>query len=421
MAGRPRLGLTLVAASLSATLAACGFELPAAGQTPSGFAVVTAPVTVAAAVPWVPSWTAAMQPTPLDGTLPAALAEFDDQTIRQTAFLHLGGSRVRVRLSNLYGTKPLLVSQANLARPAGGAAVQPITNRRLTFNGRGSISISPGRVAYSDPVDLAVAACAGLTVSLYVTRGEKAPTTWHAQAGRDSVVSPPGNYAAVASGDAFEQTVPGYVWLDAVEVLPPRPGAAMAVLGDALTDGPDADRRWPDLLACRLNAERGNRVAVVDAGLAGSRLLGGSRHDGPSALQRLPGVLDQPSLRWLFVLEGTGDILDSDGTGPPASAAALVAGYRQVVALAHEQGVRVFAGTLPPAGLDGEREAARQAVNGAIRDGGLFDAYVDFDRVARDPQRPDALRAAYDGGDGRHLNDAGNAALAAAVPRAWFD
>jgi lysophospholipase L1-like esterase len=67
---------------------------------------------------------------------------------------------------------------------------------------------------------------------------------------------------------------------------------------------------------------------------------------------------------------------------------------------------------------DGVREATRRAVNDWIRAGGGFDATLDFDWAVRDPADPGRLRPAV--GDHLHLNPAGYAALADAVPASLF-
>jgi lysophospholipase L1-like esterase len=69
---------------------------------------------------------------------------------------------------------------------------------------------------------------------------------------------------------------------------------------------------------------------------------------------------------------------------------------------------------------DAALEADRQAVNSFIRSSGVFDAVIDFDRVMRDPRRPDRLAPAFDSGDHLHPSEAGYRAMGAAVPLALF-
>jgi lysophospholipase L1-like esterase len=98
-----------------------------------------------------------------------------------------------------------------------------------------------------------------------------------------------------------------------------------------------------------------------------------------------------------------------------------------MIVRAHAQGIRVYGATITPFGGNsmyddpqGLRERSREAVNAWIRHSGAFDAVIDFDRAARDPQDPERLRPSYDVGDHLHMNPAGYAALATAVPLSLF-
>ncbi len=205
------------------------------------------------------------------------------------------------------------------------------------------------------------------------------------------------------------------------------PGGAVACLGDSITDGvystTDAEHRWPDRLAERLLVATHGRVGAIDAGISGNGVLQGSTPSvtGPSALARLPrDVLSRPGVHWLILFEGINDIIYSpDGSD---TAAELIAAYGQVIAQAHEAGLKVFGATLTPYAGSGPaywsaaKEASRQRVNVWIRTAGAYDGVFDFDATVRDPGDPIRLRAAYDGGDHLHLSDAGYAAVADAIP-----
>lgn len=130
----------------------------------------------------------------------------------------------------------------------------------------------------------------------------------------------------------------------------------------------------------------------------------------------------------LLVFEGVNDIGTADASEAAQKQVAddLIAAYDQIAVRAHTQGIRVYGATLTPFGGNtayddpaGYREKARQTVNEWIRTSGRFDSVIDFDRVARDPQKPGQILAAYDDGDHLHLNPSGYRALADAVP-SWL-
>jgi lysophospholipase L1-like esterase len=377
---------------------------------------------------WTSTWGASPQTT----TAPLALS---GQTLRQVAHVSLGGERVRIRFSNAYGATPLEISEARVALSAGGSAIVANTDRRVTFGGSPSTTVPPGALVVSDPVDLEVPALADLAVSLYFP-GPVSATTEHSLAVQTSYLSPAGDFATASSMPAGTSTTTSWYFLNGVEVTPrsSRP-AAIVTLGDSITDGyastVDANHRWPNFLAGRLQARRETSdLAVVDEGISGNRIL----HDlvGPNALARFDrDVLAQSGVRWIIVLEGINDIGIPGAFGlsfENVAAEQIIEGHRQLVERAHARGLLIYGGTLTafegtvfPGYFSPAGEAKRQAVNHWIRTSGAYDAVIDFDRATRDPAHPARLLPAYDSGDHLHPNDVGYEAMARAVELSLFD
>jgi lysophospholipase L1-like esterase len=203
-----------------------------------------------------------------------------------------------------------------------------------------------------------------------------------------------------------------------------EPGPVLVAFGDSITKGlPDP---WPEVLQARLQLDAPNAGwRVINAGIPGNRLLGGTQ-DNPSGLARFDqDALGAPGVRFVVLLEGINDIgwLDEqDATKPAAGAGALITAYRALIERAHAHGIKVFGGTLTP--FDGTEfpgyyaprgEAVRSAVNAWIRTGGAFDAVIDFDAALRDPADPAHLLPEFDSGDHLHPSRAGEAAMAALV------
>lgn len=351
--------------------------------------------------------------------------EFSGQTIRQIVHASIGGTRVRVRLSNAYGSSPLHIGAAHVGLRSAGASIAAGSDRVLTFGGAASTTIPVGALAISDPVDLRVPGRADLAISLWIP-GNQFASTEHSLGLQTTYVSPEGDFSGA---DTLPEgiTTTSYHFLAGVDVESSAPSRAIVVLGDSITDGlhstPDANRRWPDRLVDRIHARKGgDRIAVLNAGISGNRIL----HDkaGTNASARLDrDVLVQSGARYLIVLEGINDI------GIPGGSAAeeIIAGHHQIIDRAHAMGLKVYGGTLTPfqAFLPGiyysaENEATRQVVNRWIRTSKAYDAVIDFDRALRDPRNPAAMRPAYDSGDHLHPNDAGYQALADAVDLSLF-
>ncbi len=339
---------------------------------------------------WIPTWAASPQPVwDADFFAPVAIPRsLRDQTIRQVARVSLGGSQVRVEFSNEYGTRPLVIGAAHVALAGKGVAIEAGSDRALTFGGRPSVTVPPGAPILSDPVDLAVPALGSVAVSLYLP--EITPTTtWHNEGAQTAYISGPGNVAADTTFEAA-QTIKSRIFLSEILVDATPDARAVVTFGDSITDGaastPDANHRWPDVLAERLHAA-GAKVAVVNQGISGARVL--RDRMGDNALARFDrDVLSQPHADTVVLMMGINDIGWPDTIlvpkGEPApSAEDVIAGYEQLIARAHGQGLRIIGATLTPFedtfhgnplyGFYSEaKEAKRQAVNQWIRTSGAL-------------------------------------------------
>lgn len=365
---------------------------------------------------WVGTWNASPQAAwyPL---------ELNGQTIRQIAHVSIGGTRVRVRLSNAYGADPLLIGAARVGLRSTGASIVPGSGRVLTFNGSESTTIPAGALAISDPVTLRVPDRGDLSVSIYVP-GKQLAATEHSLGLQTTYISSAGDFSGTDSLPTAT-TTESFFFLTGVEVDASTTPRAIVTLGDSITDGlhstTDANKRWPNRLAERLRS-RGGKIAVLNAGISGNRLL----HDtiGTNASARLDrDVLVQSGARYVIVLLGINDI----GFPGTATADEIIAGHRQIIHRAHALGLKVYGGTLTPfqAFLPGiyytaDGEAKRQAVNQWIRSSKAYDAVIDFDKALRDPANPAAIRPAFDSGDNLHPNDAGYQAMADAIDLSLF-
>ncbi|MFC9970751.1 SGNH/GDSL hydrolase family protein [Spirillospora sp. NPDC127200] len=389
--------------------------------------VLAAPVGSANAAPsrapWTGAWAAAVQP-PLGETFAGpnwSEEGFADQSLRQVVRVSTGGTRLRIRLSNLYGETPLRVAGASVGKAGPQATVRPGTLRPLRFAGSTSAVIAPGRETASDAIALPTAPLDRLSVTLYLAR-PTGPATFHAFAVTPSYRAT-GDHRSASGGGAFAQADPTASWyyLTGVDVAGGRRRGAVVAFGDSITDGVsssfDADDRYPDQLAERL-AAAGRPAGVLNTGIAGSRVLHGSRcHGEASAARFTRDALARPGVRTVVVLSGVNDIIDTpcdrDGAAPspPVTAEQLIDGHRALIRAARGRGIAIVGATLTPfqaaAQHSAEREAVRAAVNRWIRAGGEYDAVADLDRALAQPGDEGRLAAAYDAGDGLHPNDAG--------------
>jgi lysophospholipase L1-like esterase len=359
------------------------------------------------------------QPVTAFGSAPS----FTNQTVREIVRISVGGERFRVRLTNEFGTAPLLIGAAHAAISAGGAAIKPGTDRVLTFSGHSSITVPPGAPVLSDPVDLKAADLASLAISIYLPQ-TTGPATWHLE-GKQTAYIVLGDATGASDLGASATTSTARFFLSGVEAASFERKSAIVTFGDSITDGTQStvntNHRWPDRLAERLAASGDDDTGVVDEGISGNRIL----HDnaGPNALSRFDrDVLATPGVRFMTVLLGINDI-GFGGFIPTEAVSAddIIGGYRQLIARAHSRGIRIYGATLTPFDNVGSpyfsaaHEVERQAVNAWIRTSGEFDAVIDFDKVVRDPNNPSKLLPAFDSGDHLHPSDAGYKAMADSI------
>jgi uncharacterized repeat protein (TIGR03803 family) len=365
---------------------------------------------------WVTTWGCGPQLTEPRNLPPVPLA---NSTLRQFVHVTVGGNDLRVRFSNAYGTNPVTMNSvhAALASGTGSAAngvINPATDQALTFHGASSVSIPAGAVVYSDPFNFNLPALTNLAVSIYF--GDISATTINGHPGsRTTSYIRSGNVVSAASMSPASTTVHWYI-ITGVEVLADASSRTLITFGDSITDGrgsdTDGNDRWPDDLARLLNANTPTTsVAVVNMGIGGGGVYGGL---GPAGLNRFDrDVPNQSGARWFICFIGVNDI------GGGTSSSNLISAYSQWASKAHARGMLAYGATITPFGGNGyyttAHEATRQAVNAWFRTNTLYDAVIDFDAAVRDPVTLTNLQAAYNSGDGLHLNPPGYRTMAGSI------
>jgi lysophospholipase L1-like esterase len=404
---------------------------------------------------WVASWAASAQgPYPVGNpsampdpkfAFPTPEAGARDQTFRLVLRPDIWGKQMRLRLTNVFGTRPVNIDGAFAGLQLGGAALVKGSNRPVTFGGKDRITLAPGAMAWSDPVALPLVRNPDdltgrkLAISFHVD-GESGPMTWHAKALQTSYVSAPGAGSLGKSEDEaqFPTSTASWFFVDAVEMMAPANSFAIVAFGDSITDGTastmNGDDRWPDVLSRRLHALYGNRVAVVNAGIGGNQVAGPPTYGpekpyagGPSAKARIDrDVLELSGVSHMIWLEGINDFSKNGN----ASLEKVTDGMKEVVARIRSKRpeIRVIGATVITAlgsssaahGFP-EQDGKRKALNEFIRSSGTFDGVIDFDKVALDEKtgglKPEFVPESTTGGPGDklHPNRAGYVAMGSSI------
>jgi lysophospholipase L1-like esterase len=386
---------------------------------------------------WVGTWMAPIQLTE-PGNMPPAPG-LSDSTLREIVHVTLGGSKIRVRFTNEFGTEPLILIAVHVAVPAdtpaatpvvvpgtpgavlpaiGNGAIKPNTDKALTFNGSDSVTIPVGTVVYSDPIDFHLVPYSDVALTVYVKDSSK-HVTGHPSSRTTSFL--------VTGNKVADETLPDAVkfehwyYASGIEVETKNNTASVVTLGDSITDGRgsiiNGNTRWPDFLAKRFHAnKKTSNISVLNAGIGGNAVLAGGL--GPTALSRLDrDVLNQAGVKWVIVFEGVNDI---GGRTPTLDQ--FITGFKKIIDRSHARGLRVYGATITPLGFyyTKDKEQVRSDLNNWIRTSGAYDGVFDFDAAVRDPANPTKLRAESDSGDGLHLNTVGYELLANAVDLSLF-
>ncbi|WP_266171351.1 SGNH/GDSL hydrolase family protein [Dyella subtropica] len=384
--------------------------------------------------PWFATWYAAPQNyNILFPGITVPPQSISNQSVRQIVHTSHGGSLIRVKLSNFFGTTPVTFGEARIARSTGNGGVDLATDHRLRFGGDSSVTLAPGEERWSDPVYLQVPTQSDLAISLYVPLNTPVVTT-HTIGMQTNYLSPGNQVGAATMGSSTPSD--SYYWLsevdastagapDGVTDLAAHPYKVVVAFGDSITDGygstPNANHRWPNYLDNRVQAAADDlgRVSVVNAAIAGNRWI----YDGvgPAGVTRFAhDVAGVSGATHVLILLGINDI----GIGElipqqNVSADQIIAAMQATIAQANASGIKIYLATITPYNgasyYDAAGEMKREAVNAFVRSENGADGVLDFDRIVRDPSNPTALLPAYDAGDHLHPNDVGYQAMANSI------
>jgi lysophospholipase L1-like esterase len=430
----------------------------------------------ASASKWAATWTTSIQsayiaPTTAQG---AAVPAYDpqpdlsfalpnattngavNQTFRMIVKPDLWGRTIRVRFSNVFGTKPVTFSHAAVALQAYQANIVPGTSVPLRFNGSTRVTIPAGQQVFSDPVSLPFVpdsnaqSLAGRNLSIsFAVDGATGPASYHQTAFTTSYISPPDSGDKVLAEDdtAFPYSTTSWFFVSEVDVVAPKDTLVVVAFGDSITDGTfstlNGNDRWSNVLSRQLHKRLGNRVSVVNEGIGGNGVV--AQRTGQPATQRVGrDVIGLSGVNLVVWLEGINDLGGGLLTPDP-----IIAGYRQVVAALRNANIGVIGATITPSFVpngqvpansplaaaaspqlaaqygSAQTDAYRRTLNRFILTSGLFNATADFAAVTTDP-RTGTLYAPFvpnsegSAGDYLHPNRAGYQAMGVSAANAVF-
>ena len=373
---------------------------------------------------WVTTWATALQiAEPHNRPPEPGLAA---NSFRQIVQVSIGGKAIRLHLSNLFNPDPtdILGVEVAVAKTMGASPeIVEGTSVKLTFDGCPFVTMAPGASVVSDPVPFPLEDRMNLAVTIHYGRISSTTLTSHPGSRTTSYIAD--GYTTDFSSPIAETN--HWYTISSIDVKPRRKSAAIAVLGDSITDGrgttTNGQDRWTDQLSRSLLSDPATRnLSVLNFGLGGNCILRGGL--GPTGKSRYArDLFYHPGVKYIILFEGTNDLGGS--RNGLATAEGIKEVWSQIVSEAHALGIKVFGATVTPVKGNGyyspDHEAGRTALNEWIRSSGVFDGVIDFDRMVADPAQPDRLDPAFlYENDWLHLNAAGYEKMGRGIDRGLF-
>jgi lysophospholipase L1-like esterase len=375
---------------------------------------------------WITAWTVGAVIDALGSSGDNGLI-FKQQTEREILHTTVGGSAARIHLSNQYGTVPLIIGDVHIAKAQSNTGTTTVagTDVTVTFGGSPSITIPAGGTAVSDVIKFPVSALSNVAVSIYfganatISNATVHPFTEQTNYYAAGDVSGSGTLSGAS-------TAGNYDFLTGLDVENTSTVGSVIALGASITGGynstSNANERWPDFLAQRLNTA-GIVLGVGNMGIAGDQLTQDSGFYGDSALHRFTrDVVDQAGVKYVIFSD---DPINDLGGNPGLPLSTLEQDYETMISQAHSSGIKFICSTLTPYGGSGawtaQGETTREALNAWILGKpSPCDGVVDQAAATSNPADPIMYLPAYDSGDHLHPNDAGYQAIANAVNLSLF-
>lgn len=336
-----------------------------------------------------------------------------NNTIRQIVRVSIGGDTVRLKFSNDFSSSSVKINSANIAVSAGGSAINASTIKQLKFNGNSSVTMDANSSIFSDPVAFNLSPRMNIAITVYL--GQTSPTTTGHPGSRTTSYLLAGDKTTSTDFSGAVKTEHWYV-INGIDVWAPENAAAVAILGNSITDGrgstTDQQNRWPDILSERLIKNSATeQVGVLNLGIGGNCVLSGGL--GPTGVSRFKrDILDQQGVRWVIVFIGVNDIGGvNSASGATKMADNLINAYKQMISNAHTKNMKVYGATIMAfkgnSYYNQYSESCRQTINKWIRTGGFYDSIIDFDKVTRSSADTSKLGIACFQNDGLHPDAAG--------------
>lgn len=371
---------------------------------------------------WVGTWAAAPYTAGSEHQPPMALS---NNTLRQIIRVSIGSDTLRIKFSNYTFNEAITLNKVTIAVSPNAAksAITTSTLKELQFDGKPNVIINAKGEVYSDPVGFDLQPGMLLAITTYYGQCKSSPNmTFHYGSRTNSyIVTGDKTTAADFTGASVKES---WYTISAVDVLAPKTAAAVAVIGNSITDGygvhDGPPNKWTDFFSQKLLANDATKqVGVLNLGI-GATLVTGAANGAASGVDRFEhDILEQAGVKWVVIFYGVNDI------GSNVSATNIINGLKKMVSAtrAKDATIKIYGATITPFNgnnyYSAAHEQTRKDVNSWIRTDKSLDGVLDFDKVLQNPSDPSRLQQQYNN-DGLHPSAAGYKALGESIDPELF-
>ena len=352
---------------------------------------------------WIGTWATAPQ-TVVKSFMPYN-NNMSNRSVRQVVKVSIGGDMIRLKLSNIYSTEPVVIRSIYIAHAKDSFAIDPKSAKYLKFSNQYKVTIPAGKSITSDALPYNLKPLQRLAITINYTSAPTVPTV--------HMGSRTTSYIMKGVTNAHSN----FVYTMRTDL------SSIAIIGNSITDGKcstdNAQNRWPDVMSEMLQLKyKITNQGVLNLGIGNNRVVvpGGF---GVLAKERFDkDVLAQAGVKKVIIFEGINDIGAAKSGYSETVARQLIESYQAMIKKAKARRLKVYLGTITPfkgAGYYSPfHEAARQTVNEWIRNQAKnkeVDGILDFAKLLQDPKDDRRMKKEYVSNDWLHPNPTGYKAM----------
>lgn len=373
----------------------------------------------ATAQTWVGTWATAPQ-TVVKSFMPYN-NNMTGRSVRQVVKVSIGGDVIRLKLSNIYSTEPVVIRSVYIAHAKDSFAIEAKSAQYLKFGGQYKTLIPAGKSIESDPLKFNLKNLERVAITINYTSAPAIPTV-HMGSRTTSYIMK----GVTNAHSNFEKAFRENHWynISGIDVYTMKNDlSAIAIMGNSITDGKcstdNAQNRWPDIMSDMLQLKhRITNQGVLNLGIGNNRVALAGGFGAPAKERFDRDILGQQGVKKVIIFEGINDIGAAKTGNSETVARLLIENYQVMIKKAKARKMKVYLATITPFKGAGYytpfHEAARQTVNEWIRKQAAnkqVDGLLDFAQLLQSAEDDRRMKKEYASSDWLHPNPTGYKAM----------